>query len=463
MKWFPLAALIPLAALSSCNDSAPASRAPTQLETPDAIPELMDAFGVSGLAVTAVSGDRVLLASGYGQTQDGEDFSAATRCGLFSATKTLTSLTYAKLAEQGRLDVSAPLGVFIEDAPPTWAQTPFYRLLNHSSGITMVVNKDAFEALASDPTSTNASVYALIRDEPLDYQAGEFSRYRQSGYAIGEMIVQDEVGKPFAQLVDEIIVDAAGLTSTAHPAARDKEQAAILLSAGGFETSAEDMGKLIVGINDGSVIAPQTWKNWLLDEDHRFGDYSLGSVIEEHKGVLTLGHSGGGARANFRYAPDEEVGAMVCTDDRSNNGLAITLARMLIDEIVSGQRPALPLLVALSDYQSMSGKEVIAAFQSAKDEGSKYDLSETEALFNTIGYTFLEDEKLNDAVDVLRFNAVNFPNSPNAHDSLGEALLTLGDIEGALTQYERVLELDPGNVNATKMLEGIRRKIGSKS
>ena len=460
MKWFPLAALLPLVTLAGCNSGAPENRSSVQLKTPDIIPELMEAFDVSGLAVTAVSGDQILFAKGYGATQDGKAFTAATQCGLFSATKTLASLTYARLAEQGRLNVNAPLGDLIDDAPTSWANTSFYRLLNHSSGITMVVNKDAFEALSSDPASTNASVYSLIRDEPLDYAPGEFSRYRQSGYAIAEMIVQDKLGKNFAQLVDEVIIEPAGLTSTAHPAASDSETAAIMLSAGGFESTAQDMAKLFVAINDGTVIAPQTWKDWLLDENHRLGDYSLGSVIDDRKGVLTVGHSGGGARANWRYAPDEKVGVMVCTDDRSNNGLAISLARMLVDEIVSGDPPALPLLVALSGYSSMTGDQVIAAYEDAKSEGSKYDFSDTEALFNEIGYTFLADKKLEDAVRVLEFNAVTFPKSPNAHDSFGEALLTSGDFDGALKRYRRVLELDPGNLNATKMIEGIERESG---
>ena len=50
----------------------------------------------------------------------------------------------------------------------------------------MVVTKDEFGPLSADPEATNTDVYALVRDEPLDYQPGEFSRYRQSGYAVAD-------------------------------------------------------------------------------------------------------------------------------------------------------------------------------------------------------------------------------------------------------------------------------------
>ncbi|MEO0690145.1 MAG: serine hydrolase [Pseudomonadota bacterium] len=461
MKWVPLAAFLAMAGCSNApsDESGSAARADAiDLQTSAKIPLLMETFGVSGLAVTAVSGDTILLSKGFGKTQSGDAFTDSTRCGLFSATKALASLTYAKLDEQGLIDLNAPLGSYIEDAPADWADIPFYSLLNHSSGITMVVNKGAFEDLTANPLASNADIYALIREEPLDYETGTASRYRQSGYAIGEMILEERLDKPFAELVDELVVAPAELSSTQHPAMAAPDQAAILLSAGGYETTAEDMGKLFVALNDGSVLEPTRWKTWLLTDTYRFGDYSLGSIIEERNGVLTVGHRGGGARANLRYAPDEKVGVMVCTDDRSNNEIAISLAQMLIAEMTTGEAPPLPLWVALSGYSKMSGQEVIAAYQSAKRAGKTYDLSESEAVFNQIGYGFLADEKTADAIEVFAFNVESFPDSPNAHDSLGEALLTSGDTEASLKSYRHVLKLDPGNANATKMIAGILRE-----
>lgn len=415
----------------------------------------MAAHRVDGLAVAAVAGDEVLIADGFGAMEGGQPYTATSACGLYSATKVLASLTYAKLAQDQLIDLNAPLGQYLEDAPDAWQPIPFYRLLNHTSGITMAVNKPEFESIAADPESGNSDIYHLVKTLPLDYEPGEFSRYRQSGYAVGELIVSDQLGVDFDDLVTRYITEPAGMTMTTHPAKDDEHQPAIIMSAGGYETSAQDMARMFLGINNGTVIDPTYWKRFLLDERHLFNDYSLGSVIEEKHDVLSLGHSGGGARANVRYAPDERVGVMVCTDSVQNNWLAIALARMLIQEITSGEAPPMPLLVALADHGEMTGQEVVTAYHEAV-QADRYDTSGSEALLNAIGYSFLAEGQPRDAIDVFKLNTQLFSDSPNTYDSLGEALFENGAIADALAQYQKVLTLDPDNSHARAMIEKIK-------
>ena len=423
------------------------------LETTKKIPELMKVYGVSGLAVTAVKGEQVLFSKGFGVTSDGQAYSSSTSCGLYSATKVLASLTYANLAKEDRINLESELADYIDDVPEAWRDIPFYRLLNHTSGITMAVNKDWFGELAADPTTQNEDIYQKVRDIPLDYKPGEYSRYRQSGYAVAEMILRTRLGVSFADLAQEYLTSPADMTNTKHPGVADDSQPAFLLSAGGFVTTAEDMAKLFIGINNGAVIAPQEWKEFLLNQDYLFQDYSLGSLIEEREGILTMGHSGGGARANVRYAPDAQAGVMVCTDDRSNKGLAISLARMLMHELVKGEMPPMPLLTVFGDYKAMNGIDIASAYQQAKADGGRYDLSDAEPLLNLIGYTFLSDKKIEDAIKVFRLNVEEHPNSGNVYDSLGEALLSSGDKAGALASYKKAVSIDPANQNAAKIIK----------
>ncbi|MEM7706849.1 MAG: serine hydrolase [Pseudomonadota bacterium] len=428
----------------------------SELATVKQIPSLMESFRVDGLAVSAVSRDHILVARGFGEMSNGDPYTSSSSCGLYSATKVLASLTYANLARAGRLDLDAPLDDLLEDAPADWSDIPFYRLLNHTSGITMVVNKPAFGDLLSDPNASNETIYRLVKGAPLDYQPGEFSRYRQSGYAVGEWILSQRLGEGFDVLIKRYVTDPAGMTKTTHPALSDESQPRLILSAGGYQTTADDMARLFLGINSATVIGAGYWKMLLLDERHAFGNYSLGNIIDRRNGVLTLGHRGGGARANIRYAPDQKIGVMVCTDDTQNNELTITLARMLIEEIYTGKTPKTPLLVALADYETATGAEVVANYRYAARQGERFDLSESEVLLNTIGYALTERDDMSDAIAVFSLNVELFPSSPNTHDSLGEALLASGDVAGALAQYRKVLELDPGNVHATAMIEKIQ-------
>ncbi|MEM6936928.1 MAG: serine hydrolase domain-containing protein, partial [Pseudomonadota bacterium] len=113
-------------AVSLCGGSVA-----SELTTVKQIPSLMESFQVDGLAVTAVSGDRVLVAKGFGKTSNGDPYTSSSSCGLYSATKVLASLTYANLARAGHFDLDAPLGDLLDDAPANWSDIPFYRLLNH--------------------------------------------------------------------------------------------------------------------------------------------------------------------------------------------------------------------------------------------------------------------------------------------------------------------------------------------
>ena len=76
-----------------------------------------------------------------------------------------------------------------------------------------------------------------------------------------------------------------------------------------------------------------------------------------------------------------------------------------------------------------------------------------EAPLNDLGYALLRHGRLDDAIEILRYNARLFPRSANVWDSLAEALMTRGDRAGAIENYHKSLELNPANANARKMLE----------
>ncbi|MFC1619829.1 alpha/beta fold hydrolase [Candidatus Neomarinimicrobiota bacterium] len=83
-----------------------------------------------------------------------------------------------------------------------------------------------------------------------------------------------------------------------------------------------------------------------------------------------------------------------------------------------------------------------------------------EAALNGAGYSYLFQEKLEEAIALFKLNVEAYPESFNAYDSLGEALLAAGDREGAEANYRKSLELNPGNDNAVQVLKSMGVKIG---
>jgi len=79
-----------------------------------------------------------------------------------------------------------------------------------------------------------------------------------------------------------------------------------------------------------------------------------------------------------------------------------------------------------------------------------------ELKMNALGYKFLQDGKIKDAIELFKINTIAYPNSGNVFDSLGEAYLKDGQIESAVSNYKRSLELDPNNGNARKVLNELK-------
>lgn len=74
-------------------------------------------------------------------------------------------------------------------------------------------------------------------------------------------------------------------------------------------------------------------------------------------------------------------------------------------------------------------------------------------VFNSIGYDFLQDKSINEAIIVFQENTKLFPEDANSWDSLGEAYSHKRDKTNALKSYKKALELDPNSTSAKKMID----------
>ena len=86
----------------------------------------------------------------------------------------------------------------------------------------------------------------------------------------------------------------------------------------------------------------------------------------------------------------------------------------------------------------------------------RIDPAVVEAEVNAVGYVLLRSQRAEQALEVFELNTRVFPEASNTWDSLGEAHMMLGHDDDAIRAYERSLELDPNNENATAMILRIR-------
>jgi tetratricopeptide (TPR) repeat protein len=89
--------------------------------------------------------------------------------------------------------------------------------------------------------------------------------------------------------------------------------------------------------------------------------------------------------------------------------------------------------------------------------GEGADIHVEEQALNGVGYYFLGQQSVPEAIEVFKLNVELFPESANVYDSLAEAYMKNGDKEEAIANYERSLELNPENTNAANMLEELEK------
>jgi CubicO group peptidase (beta-lactamase class C family) len=89
-----------------------------------------------GAAVSIVSGDRVVFSKGYGvaSVETREPVRPEMLFRLGSTTKMFTAAALVLLAEQGAVDLNAPIGHYVKDLQPKIAQLTAHQLLTHTSG-----------------------------------------------------------------------------------------------------------------------------------------------------------------------------------------------------------------------------------------------------------------------------------------------------------------------------------------
>jgi beta-lactamase regulating signal transducer with metallopeptidase domain len=83
------------------------------------------------------------------------------------------------------------------------------------------------------------------------------------------------------------------------------------------------------------------------------------------------------------------------------------------------------------------------------------DIYFKEGEFNTLGYVFLFNKKVDEALTVFKVNVKMYPDSWNVYDSLGEGLLVVGKYDKSRKYYEKSIAMNPENENGKKMLAKI--------
>lgn len=378
-----LGALFTLSALAAPpKDSDEAST----LESGDAgrrivaLARAYESVGFTGAVLAARRGE-VVAAVGVGSSdlEGKHPNTPATLFEIASATKQFTATAAVRLAQDGKLDLDAPISRYLPGVPKECEAITTRHLLGHTSGIPgSNVNGDAADIAKALPQ--------FLKGGP-KYEPGSHWEYWNQGYAIASEIIAKAAGEPYTAYCKRALFEPAGMKSTcftgdkppkvsgASPAVGRSGQGpargALEHPYGSYGLQYRGMGGVVTSVWD-----LWRWDRALATPGKVLGEkgaselftpglnsYALGWFVRtDAKGRKVLSHGGGvrGFACELRRLPDDDACVIVlCNDDRAPARLVADAVQAALLGDPAGATPPTPLADALS-------KELLGEFRDDK-------------------------------------------------------------------------------------------------
>jgi CubicO group peptidase (beta-lactamase class C family) len=241
---------------------------------------------VSSVSVALVDDENVVWSEAFGDLdrEAGTTVDPATRYGIGSVSKVISTVAVMKLVDQGKVALDDPL---ISHVPGFRMASPEYRditvrmLLDHSAGFpgTDYRNGFTFEPIPGYA----AQVQETLATSRLKGEPGEFSVYCNDCFTMVEPLVQAVTGKALIPFVQEEIFTPLGMTRS------------------GYETEPLAAGT-VARTHSGDTVKPQELTNV----------YASGGVLStpSDMGRLATMFMNGGKVGNTRILSEESVAKM---------------------------------------------------------------------------------------------------------------------------------------------------------
>jgi CubicO group peptidase (beta-lactamase class C family) len=278
-------------------------------------------------AVLVAKGSDVLLSKGYGFANLEWDIpnSPSAKFRLGSITKQFTAAAILLLEERGTLKVDERVKTYMPDLPTAWDRITVRNLLTHSGGIPNFTALPTYREMQVSPASLD-KIIGMVRDRPLDFEAGEKMSYSNSGYIVLGALIEKLTGGSYADFVQKNLFAPLGM----HDSGYDSNIAIIPHRAAGYVAGPNgfaNAGYIHMSVPHAAGALYSTTLDLLKWEQALFAgkvvsaaslqkmttpfknDYAFGLTIHTLKDRKVIGHDGGidGFNTHMAYYPDSKV------------------------------------------------------------------------------------------------------------------------------------------------------------
>jgi len=204
----------------------PAAR-PDRAEPPaarpvaDAVRREMHRCHVPGLSIAVTRHDRLLHAAGFGYADlaASRPATADTAFLWFSMSKIATATVAMALADDGRLDLDAPVSEYVSGYPrrPVPVQPTVRQLMSHTAGVANPAPIRWVRPAGTPPGDPGEFLDRILRRHGRPrHPIGGPARYSNVGYLLLAEVVAAAAGRPFTEHVADALLRPAGMTRTGY-------------------------------------------------------------------------------------------------------------------------------------------------------------------------------------------------------------------------------------------------------
>jgi CubicO group peptidase (beta-lactamase class C family) len=163
----------------------------------DHIQALMAERQIPGLAVAVAVDDKIVWSEGFGFADRDKQIQACpqTQFRIASVSKLLTAAAMAKLYEQGRLDLDAPIQKYVPSFPDKGHTITARQLASHRSGIRHY--RDDNETLNTKHYNSVIESLEKFRDDSLRFIPDADFGYSSYGYILLSAVIEGAAGEDF--------------------------------------------------------------------------------------------------------------------------------------------------------------------------------------------------------------------------------------------------------------------------
>jgi len=278
----------------------------------DIIESYVADYNLSGLAVVVTRDNEVIYEGSHGKKQPTSPFATTDRSYIASVSKPMTATAVLMLAEEGAIDIDAPITAYLKDftlSDGRQEEIIIRNLMNHTSGLSSKTYR-----YEKDPTHSSSDFYREFQKASLASEPGTEFSYSNEGYKLLGVLIEVVSGQSYGDFMAKRLFRPLGMTETAvfgkgnvsvdgytsilGLTVSRKETGSVADAPSGFIlSSARDVSKFLqfhltgVDVMGNVLLSRET-----LDQMHKgisdVEEYALGWMTYNYKGIEGYRHPG---------------------------------------------------------------------------------------------------------------------------------------------------------------------------